>query len=156
MHWYFCLVGHPIPQPYLYDLQHTDLSEVLRFCTLAYLSTNYISHSISSHLLVFLHSGIQLLGEVIGHIGHARLLLIATTQTAFVLTCLLIVLLFGIFAVSLAHLVILKAFYVMYLSYTTSTFYYFHTFYNCRTKQTHSNSLQRHLPRSPEMKLRLH
>lgn len=147
-YWYLCLVGHPIPQPYLYDLQHTDLLKVLSFCTLAYLSTSYISHSISSYLLVFLHSGIQLLGEVIGHIGHARLLLIATTQTALVLTCLLVVLLFGIFAVSLAHLAILKAFYVMYLSYTTSTFYYFHTSYNCRTK-THSNSLQRHLPWCP-------
>lgn len=83
---------------------------------------------------MLLHSGIQLLGEVIGHIGHARLLLIATTQAALVFTCLLIVLLFGIFAVSLAHLAILKTFYVRYLSNTTSPFYYFYIFYNCRTK----------------------
>ena len=85
---------------------------------------------------MLLHSGIQLLGEVIGHIGHARLFLIATTQAALVLTCLLIVLLFGIFAVSFAHLLILKAFYVRYLSHTTSAFFYFHIFYNCRTKHT--------------------
>lgn len=71
---------------------------------------------------MLLHSGIQLLGKVIGHIGHARLLLIATTQTALVFTCLLIVLLFGIFAVSLAHLANLKTFYVRYLSHTTSLF----------------------------------
>ena len=56
------------------------------------------------NLFVLLHSGIQLLGKVIGHIRHARLLLIATTQTALVLTCLLIILLFGIFAVSFAHI----------------------------------------------------
>lgn len=62
----------------------------------------------NSYLLVLLHSGIQLLGEVIRHIGHARLFLIATAQAALVLTCLLIVLLFGIFAVSLAHLLIFK------------------------------------------------
>lgn len=68
---------------------------------------------------MLLHSGIQLLGEVIGHIGHARLLLIATTQAALVFACLLIVLLFGIFAVSLAHLAILKTFYVRYINNTT-------------------------------------
>lgn len=81
-----------------------------------FIEVNTILHSIHCYLLVFLHSGIQLLGEVIGHIGHARLLLIATTQTALVFTCLLIVLLFGIFAVSLAHLAILKTFYVRYLN----------------------------------------
>lgn len=101
-----------------------------------FIEVKNISHSIDSYLLVLLHSGIQLLGEVIGHIGHARLLLIATTQAALVFTCLLIVLLFGIFAVSLAHLAILKTFYVMYLSNTTSSFYYFNIFYNCRTKDT--------------------
>lgn len=109
---------------------------------------NSISHPINSHLFVFLHSGIQLLGKVIGHIRHARLLLIATTQTALVLTCLLIVFLFGIFAVSFAHLIILKAFYVRYLHHTTPAFYYFHTS-NSMTKHT-SQALQRHLLGSPE------
>lgn len=53
---------------------------------------------------MLLHSGIQLLGKIVGNIGHARLLLIATTQAALVFTCLLIILLFGIFAVSLTHI----------------------------------------------------
>lgn len=81
-----------------------------------------IPHSINSYLLVLLHSGIQLLGEVIGYIGHTRLFLIATTQAALVFACLLIVLLFGIFAVSLAHLAILKTFYVRYISNIPSLF----------------------------------
>lgn len=107
-------------------------TEVLNTCLPQY----SISHSINSHLFVLLHSGIQLLGKVIGHIRHARLLLIATTQTALVLTCLLIILLFGIFAVSFAHLIILKAFYVRYLHHITPPFYYLHTFSNSRTKHT--------------------
>lgn len=120
------------------------LFEVSKLCTPLYWSKN-IPHSIKSYLLVLLHSGIQLLGEVIGHIGHARLLLIATTQAALVFTCLLIVLLFGIFAVSLAHLAILKTFYVRYLSNTMSQFYYFYIFYNCRTNHTsQSFTLKRH------------
>lgn len=135
------LVCHSILQPNMYNLEGTTLSEASKLCTPLYLSKIRISHSISSYLLVLLHSGIQLLGEVIGHIGHARLFLIATTQAALVLTCLLIVLLFGIFAVSLAHLLILKVFYVRYLSYTTSAFITFTSSVTARQNTLHNNLL---------------
>lgn len=53
----------------------------------------------SKYLFVFFHSGIELLGEVIGHIRHPRLLLIGTAQAALVLTRLFIVFLLCIFAI---------------------------------------------------------
>lgn len=58
----------------------------------------------TSYLFVFLHCGIQLLREVVGYIGHARLLLVAPTQAALVFAGFLIIFLFSIFAVSLCHL----------------------------------------------------
>lgn len=56
------------------------------------------------YLFVFFHGGIQLLREVIGHIGHAWLLLVAPTEAALVFAGFLIIFLFSIFAVSLGHL----------------------------------------------------
>lgn len=56
------------------------------------------------YLFVLLHRGIQLLGQVIGHVGHAGLLLVGSTDTAFVLIGFLVVLLLGILAVALAAL----------------------------------------------------
>lgn len=53
---------------------------------------------------MFLHGGIQFLREVVGYIGHAWLLLIASAQAALVFAGFLIILLFSIFAVSLCHL----------------------------------------------------
>lgn len=53
---------------------------------------------------MFLHGGVQLLREVIGHIRHAWLLLVAPTKAALVFAGFLIILLFSIFAVSLCHL----------------------------------------------------
>lgn len=55
-------------------------------------------------LLMFLHGGIQLLGQVIGHVGHAGLLLVGTANAAFVFVGLLIVLFLGILAVTLTAL----------------------------------------------------
>lgn len=80
------------------------LNSIFKFCPLSHSNPVDTSQSISFYLFVLLHSGIQLLGEIIGDIGHTRLLLIATTQAALVFTCLLVILLFGIFAVSLTHL----------------------------------------------------
>lgn len=57
-----------------------------------------------SYLFVLLHGGIEFLREIIRHIGHAWLLLIAPTQAALVFAGFLIILLFSIFAVSLCHL----------------------------------------------------
>lgn len=56
------------------------------------------------YLFMFLHSGIELLGQVIGNIGHPWLLLIGSAQATLVLARLFIVLLFGILAVSLRGL----------------------------------------------------
>lgn len=56
------------------------------------------------YLFVLLHRGIELLGQVIGHVGHAGLLLVGSTDTAFVLIGFLVVLLLGILAVALAAL----------------------------------------------------
>lgn len=53
---------------------------------------------------MFLHGGIELLGKVVGHTGHPWFLLIGSAQTAFVLARLFVVLLFGVFAVSLGGL----------------------------------------------------
>ena len=57
-----------------------------------------------SYLFVLLHGGIEFLREIIRHIGHAWLLLIAPTQAALVFAGFLIILLFSIFAISLCHL----------------------------------------------------
>lgn len=57
-----------------------------------------------AYFLVLLHSGIQFLREVVGDVGHSRLLFITTTQAALIFTGLLIVLLFSIFAISFAYL----------------------------------------------------
>lgn len=57
-----------------------------------------------AYLLVLLHGGIQLLGQVIGHVGHAGLLLIGAADAAFVLVSFLVILLLGILAVTLTAL----------------------------------------------------
>ncbi len=53
---------------------------------------------------MFLHGGVELLGKVIGNIGHSWFLLVGSAQAALVLACLFIVLLFGILAVSFCGL----------------------------------------------------
>lgn len=53
---------------------------------------------------MFLHGGVELLGKVVGDTGHPGFLLIGSAQAAFVLARLFVVLLFGIFAVSLGGL----------------------------------------------------
>lgn len=53
---------------------------------------------------MFFHGGIQLLGQVIGYIGHAGLLLVGAANAAFVFVGLLIVLFLGILAVTLTAL----------------------------------------------------
>lgn len=58
-----------------------------------------------SHLLMFLHCSIELLGQIIGYIWHARLLLIGSTDAALVFVGFLVILLFGILAVSVGSLV---------------------------------------------------
>lgn len=56
------------------------------------------------HLLMFLHGGVELLGQVVGYIWHPRLLLIGSADAALVFVGLLVILLFGILAVSLGSL----------------------------------------------------
>lgn len=53
---------------------------------------------------MFLHGGVELLGKVIGNIGHPWFLLIGATHAGLVLACLFIVLLFGVLAVSFCGL----------------------------------------------------
>ena len=53
---------------------------------------------------MFLHVGVELLGQVIGHVGHARLLLIGPAHAALVLIGLLIVLFLGVLALRLSPL----------------------------------------------------
>lgn len=53
---------------------------------------------------MFLHGGIQLLGQVVGHIGHAGLLLVGSANAAFVFVGFFIVLFLGILAVTLTAL----------------------------------------------------
>ena len=53
---------------------------------------------------MLLHGGIEFLGKVIGNTGHPWFFLIGSAQAALVLARLLIVLLFGIFAVSFCGL----------------------------------------------------
>lgn len=57
-----------------------------------------------AYLFVLLHGGVELLGEVIGHVGHPGFLLVGSAQAAFVLTCLLVVLLLGVLAVTFSGL----------------------------------------------------
>lgn len=56
------------------------------------------------YLFVLLHRGVELLGQVVGHVGHAGLLLVGSTDAAFILVGFLIVLLLGVLAVALAAL----------------------------------------------------
>lgn len=55
-------------------------------------------------LFMFLHGGIEFLGEVVRHIGHTRFLFVAPTQAALVFAGFLIIFLFSIFAVSFCHI----------------------------------------------------
>ena len=56
------------------------------------------------YLLVLLHGGVELLGEVVGDVGQGGLLLVGPAQAALVLVGLLAVLLLGVLAVALAPL----------------------------------------------------
>lgn len=58
----------------------------------------------SANLLMFLHGGVEFLGQVVGHVGHSRLLLVGSAHAALVLARLFIVLLFGILAVAFCGL----------------------------------------------------
>lgn len=53
---------------------------------------------------MLLHRGVELLGQIIGNIWHPRLFLICSTDAALVFVGFLIVLLFGILAVSMGSL----------------------------------------------------
>jgi len=53
---------------------------------------------------VFLHGGVEFLGKVIGNTGHPWFLLVGSAQATLVLARFLIVLLFGILAVSFCGL----------------------------------------------------
>lgn len=57
-----------------------------------------------SHLFVFLHGSVELLGQVVGHVGHTGFLLVGPADTAFILVGFLVVLFLGILAVTLAAL----------------------------------------------------
>ena len=56
------------------------------------------------HLFVLLHGGVEFLGQVVGHVGHAGLLLVGAADAAFILVGFLIVLFLGVLAVALAAL----------------------------------------------------
>lgn len=58
----------------------------------------------TSHLFVLLHGGVELLRQVVGHVGHAGLLLVGSADAAFILVGFLVVLFLGILAVTLAAL----------------------------------------------------
>lgn len=53
---------------------------------------------------MFLHGSVELLGKVIGNIGHPWFFLVGSAQAALVLASLFIILLFGILAVSFCGL----------------------------------------------------
>lgn len=53
---------------------------------------------------MLLHRGIELLGQIIGYIGHPRLFLVGSTDAALVFVSFLVILLFGILAVSVCSL----------------------------------------------------
>lgn len=57
-----------------------------------------------SHLLMFLHCGVELLGQIISYIRHPRLFLIGSADAALVFVGFLVILLFGILAVSVGSL----------------------------------------------------
>lgn len=57
-----------------------------------------------SNLLMLLHCGIELLGQVIGYIRHPRLFLVGPTDAALVFVGFLVILLFGILAVGMGSL----------------------------------------------------
>ena len=57
-----------------------------------------------SHLLMLLHRGVELLGQIVGYIRHPRLFLVGSADAALVFVGFLVVLLFGILAVSLGSL----------------------------------------------------
>lgn len=53
---------------------------------------------------MLLHSGIQLLRQIIGHIWHAGFLLVSSADATLILVGFLVVLFLGVFAVALASL----------------------------------------------------
>lgn len=53
---------------------------------------------------MLLHGSVELLGKVIGNIGHPRFLLVGSAQSALVLARFFIIFLFAIFAVSVCGL----------------------------------------------------
>lgn len=53
---------------------------------------------------MLLHGGIELLRQVIGHIGHAGLLLVSSADAALILVGFFVVLFLGVLAVALAPL----------------------------------------------------
>ena len=53
---------------------------------------------------MLLHAGVELLGEVVGYVGHPGFLLVGSAQAAFVLACLLVVLLLGVLAITFSGL----------------------------------------------------
>lgn len=53
---------------------------------------------------MLLHSGIQLLRQIIGHIWHAGFLLVSSADTTLILVGFFVVLFLGVFAVALASL----------------------------------------------------
>lgn len=57
-----------------------------------------------SHLLMLLHRGVELLGQIVGYIRHPRLFLVGSADAALVFVGFLVVLLFGILAVSMCSL----------------------------------------------------
>ena len=61
-------------------------------------------HPAHPHLFVLLHRGIELLGQVVGHVGHAGLFLVGSADAAFILVGFLVVLFLGVLAVALAAL----------------------------------------------------
>lgn len=58
----------------------------------------------SPHLFVLLHGGVEFLGQVVGHIGHAGFLLVGAADAALILVGFLVVLFLGVLAVALAAL----------------------------------------------------
>lgn len=53
---------------------------------------------------MLLHCSVELLGKIVGNIGHPRFFLVGSAQATLVLARLFIIFLFGIFAVSVCCL----------------------------------------------------
>ena len=53
---------------------------------------------------MLLHGGVEFLGQVVGHIGHAGFLLVGAANAAFILVGFLVVLFLGVLTVTLAAL----------------------------------------------------